>query len=85
MPDQITITDLMATIGKITTAPMGLGKMTLAEQALCQAGALFTAYDRQLSEQRVTIENQQDRFGRLHNRIAGLEAEVARLNRGVKT
>ena len=63
------INQLKSTIDKLRDAPL-LAKPALADQALAQAEALFRAYDEQLGEQRITIENLRDRIGALETRIA---------------
>ena len=64
-----TINDLKATIGKLREAHV-LAKPALADQALAQAEALFRAYDEQLGEQRITIDNLRTRIGALETRLA---------------
>lgn len=64
-----TINQLKATIDQLREASI-MAKPALADQALAQAEALFRAYDMQLGEQRVTIDNLRTRIGALETRIA---------------
>lgn len=72
------ITMLSRTIEQLRDASM-LAKPALADQALAQALGLFQAYDAQLSEQRVTLDNLNDRVGAQAVEISDLRRELSYL------